>query len=230
MDATMRVGLGTTKRVHTDCRTRWRSWDEPRPGVAHPNTCTTVLALLSAVNAAFLGSQLPLTLRWSQPDGLSAPNRSVVVVTGRQTLTALFSRPVVPLGANNTAAPFTLNTTVPGYGRWVTTYLYRWDPAVPWPPDTQAVLTWNTSLTSFDGVQLNATTIPATVRIASNPPVVMDVSVTSDRASNATGGGWSAARGDGTPVYEVPPDGKIQMTFSYPLSRSMLQVCCLIAS
>ena len=187
------------------------------------NTRITVLLLISAANAAFLGSQLPLTLRWAQPDGLTTSNGSVTV-GGRQTLTALFSRPVVPLGANTTAAPFTLNTTVPGYGRWVTTYLYRWDAAVPWPPDTQAVLTWNTSLTSFDGVRLDATSIPATVRIVSNPPTVADVSVTSERASNATSGGWSAPLNDGTAGYEVPPDAKIQVTFSYPMSRSMLQV------
>lgn len=184
------------------------------------------LTLLSTTHAAFLGTQLPLTLRLAQPEGLA--KGVCTVVSARQTLTALFSRPVVPLGANTTVAPFTLNTSVPVYCRWVTTYLYRCDPALPWPTDVQAVLVWNTSLATFDGVRLNATGIPATVQIASDPPVVVDVLVTSARASNATDGAWSATLSNATLGYEAPPDAKIAITFSYPMSRSMLQVCTVL--
>lgn len=191
------------------------------------HTPRPTVTLLSTAHAAFLDAQLPLTLRWTQPDGLAA--NKTIVVSGRATLTALFSRPVVPLGANTTTVPFTLNTTVPGNGRWVTTYLYRWDPALAWPPDIQATLVWNTSLTSFDGVQLDAAASPASVRITSNPPSVVDVAVTSAMAANATDGGWSAVPTDGA-GYETPPDAKVQVTFSYPMSRSMLQVHRAITS
>jgi hypothetical protein len=56
-----------------------------------------------------------------------------------------------PVGAAQ--VPFTLACGVPGRFRWVTTFIARFDPSIPWPPDLQCALKWNTRLTSYDGAR-----------------------------------------------------------------------------
>ena len=48
-------------------------------------------------------------------------------------------------------APFRLSCPVPGRARWVTTTIYRFDPAVDWPSDLNCELAWNQQLSSYDG-------------------------------------------------------------------------------
>ena len=47
--------------------------------------------------------------------------------------------------------PFTLEPSIPGRFRWVTTAIVRFDPIAQYWPDLDIKLTWNKNLTSFDG-------------------------------------------------------------------------------
>jgi len=50
--------------------------------------------------------------------------------------------------------PFTLSCPVPGRSRWVTTTIFRFDPAIDWPTDLECEFKWNAALKTFDGEQL----------------------------------------------------------------------------
>lgn len=58
----------------------------------------------------------------------------------------------LPLASHGLQVPFTVNCSVPGLFRWVTTNIARWDPTIEWPTDLDCSFEWNTALKSFDGV------------------------------------------------------------------------------
>ncbi|KAF6261957.1 hypothetical protein COO60DRAFT_1458856 [Scenedesmus sp. NREL 46B-D3] len=145
-------------------------------------------------------------------------------------LQAVFSRPVIALGSDwgskvlpANLVPFTLSCGMPGRLRWVTTNIARFDPLVEWPSDLACSFNWNKGLKSFDGAPLVLGSISASVPLATQP-LVMDVaSVVSKAADSATDGLWGALIGlpdDKLP--EVPPDGNITLSFSYPVELSKL--------
>lgn len=102
--------------------------------------------------------ELPLKILATTPAGLLTTARdTVVALEGTQALSFIFSRPLIPFGAdfgNSTAAaaPFLLTPPVDGHFQWVTTYIARFDPATAWQPDLRLNLTWAQNLTTWDGV------------------------------------------------------------------------------
>lgn len=190
---------------------------------------------------AFLGSELPLQPLVTTPSELlaappssSSANATAVTLTGRQAITAVFSRPVIALGSDwggpdpsSPAAglvPFRLTCGVPGRLRWVTTSIARFDPSVEWPPDLDCAFEWSLGLRSWDGLPLALPAgAPAKVPLKTRPLEVTLSGVASEAAANATDGLWSATVGmpdDGLP--EVPPGANVTLEASYPLDLSRL--------
>eukprot|EP01025_Chloroclados_australasicus_P034639 TRINITY_DN3539_c0_g2_i1.p1 TRINITY_DN3539_c0_g2~~TRINITY_DN3539_c0_g2_i1.p1 ORF type:complete len:2104 (+),score=260.43 TRINITY_DN3539_c0_g2_i1:139-6450(+) len=125
--------------------------------------CLATLLAVATVGQAFLDTELPLTLVSTTPsdiDGLSQ-DEDPVRLYDSQTLTAVFSRPIVALGSDfgqeelpADKVPFTLSPNIPGGLYWVTSYIARFDPVGEWPRDLDLTLTWNTELTTYDGIKL----------------------------------------------------------------------------
>ncbi|KAG2447325.1 hypothetical protein HYH02_007655 [Chlamydomonas schloesseri] len=146
-------------------------------------------------------------------------------------------------------APFRLlNCPVPGKARWVTTTIYRFDPDLHWPSDLDCELTWNTRLVSYDGVPLqlelvrdgglppgvgsssssssssSGSPIPASVRLATHPNSMWVGGVSSEHAAALTGGLWDPMTGfPDEALPEMPPDGRLRLSFPYPVNLRMLQ-------
>lgn len=217
-------------------------------------SCVAALAVLliaatspSPAHAAgaFLEEQLPLRPLSTTPSELLPlqPTTSPVTLSGRQALTAVFSRPVIALGADFGSSngqlppeltPFSTTCGIPGRTRWVTTSIARFDPSVEWPPDLRCSFSWNVALKAFDGapLQLNASSssfppisYPPQVPLRTDPLRASLAGVSSALADQATGGLWSAEtglpeQGDGLP--EVPPQANVTLSFSYPVDLRLL--------
>ncbi|KAG2494912.1 hypothetical protein HYH03_006847 [Edaphochlamys debaryana] len=113
---------------------------------------------LLAKPKVFLSKSLPLTVVVTTPVQLATGAASEpVFLSGKDTLTAVFSRPVIALGsdfavpASQQKLAFTLDCPVPGKARWVTTSITRLDPDEDWPTDLDCEFKWSTGLTSYDG-------------------------------------------------------------------------------
>ncbi|WIA22673.1 hypothetical protein OEZ86_009641 [Tetradesmus obliquus] len=208
---------------------------EPRRGTCMllvVSICLLQQVTAAAAQAAFLQEQLPLRVLVTTPTAVSTLSNAsaAVTLTGRQALTAVFSRPVIALGSDwgskelpASLVPFSLSCGMPGRLRWVTTNIARFDPLVEWPSDLACSFDWNKGLKSFDGAPLMLDSMYASVPLATQPLVMDVVSVASAAADNATDGLWSATLGlpdDKLP--EVPPDGNITLSFSYPVELSKL--------
>lgn len=113
----------------------------------------------SLQDAPFM-AELPLYIITTSPSTLllsGDQQQERIVLSQKQTLQVVFSRPVIPLGsdfADEVVRPFTLEPDVEGMFRWVTTYIARFDPKEDWKPDLQIKFKWNTSLASWDGLPL----------------------------------------------------------------------------
>ncbi|GLI68394.1 hypothetical protein VaNZ11_012780 [Volvox africanus] len=183
--------------------------------------CQVALAR-GKVSRVFLQKQLPLSLIVTTPEEL-AGNSGTTQLSGRQPLTAVFSRPVIALGADfgqprvQQKLPFSLSCPVPGRFRWVTTSIARFDPNVDWPTDLDCTLNWVTTLTAYDGAQLVLSGTAPQRSLSSYPLSMTLYDITSDLALNVTDGLWSSFNN------EVPPDGKIIIGFNYPVNLQLLQ-------
>ncbi|PNH06151.1 hypothetical protein TSOC_007503 [Tetrabaena socialis] len=164
--------------------------------------------------ALFLGAKLPLAVITTTPVALSTQDDDGVWVSGRQALTAVFSRPVIALGSDFGGAdatkkvPFRLTCGVAGKLRWVTTSIARFDPDEDWPPDLECSVKWVASLTAWDGARLQLEGVPARRVLRTSSMHMWLNGITSERADNLTDGAWSYNLGssaDKTP--EAPPDG-----------------------
>lgn len=192
-----------------------------------------------AQGAAFLEEQLPLRLLLSQPAALSTGDQAPVNLIAEQPLLAIFSRAVIALGSDASGdalpadkVPFTLTapggasssapSPVPGRGRWVTSYIYRWDPSMSWPTDLNAQLTWNQGLTSYDGVPLQPLNSSAPVVLSTLPLEMLLEGVESEQAAAATNGTWEPVLWEGQEP-EVPPDGVMRLRFNYGVNMSQIQ-------
>ncbi|KAG2494914.1 hypothetical protein HYH03_006849 [Edaphochlamys debaryana] len=198
-------------------------------------------ALLSMPSAAtrsllakpkvFLSKSLPLTVVVTTPVQLATGAASEPVwLSGRDTLTAVFSRPVIALGsdfavpASQQKLAFTLDCPVPGKARWVTTSITRLDPDEDWPTDLDCEFKWNTGLTSYDGAPLKLGDMQLKRRLASGSLFMSIGAVTSERASALTDDLWlSNPWISGQSDWEVPPDGKIQLGFNYTVNVALLK-------
>lgn len=184
------------------------------------------LALLACacipVACAFL-SKLPLEVVTISP----APSRSSDhgaerSLSGRDSITVVFSRAVIALGADFDASPpaFTISPShVPGRFRWVTTAIARFDPSIDWPAELKIEVAPVDGLTTFDGTRLAAHTA---VRFRTPRLRMWLGSVDSPSALNATGGLWdsSTAMVD-REAREVPADGSILLQFSEAVQPSL---------
>ncbi|KAI8474281.1 MAG: hypothetical protein J3K34DRAFT_375003 [Monoraphidium minutum] len=187
--------------------------------------------------AAFLQQALPLEPVVSTPAELLTNETAGITVSGRMSLMAVYSRPVIALGSDFGQAtlpasmvPFTLGCPVPGLGRWVTTTIYRFDASVEWPPDLDCAFKWNTALKTFDGAPLALSSQP-THQLVTAPMTFDVIDVSSKLANEVTGDQWNAYRGmadDNFP--EVPPDGNVTLSFSYPVVLSSLQSALKVTS
>lgn len=141
-----------------------------------------------------------------QPSAAGAQTPQPIPLSGRQAITAVFSRPVVPLGSDFGAAedfggvaPFNLSCNslqpLPGSRRWVTTNIARFTPAIAWPSDLSCTLQWNESLTSWDGGRLELGGAPAAVALATPPLNITLADVTSRLAEQLTDGNWNGSIG-----------------------------------
>eukprot|EP00210_Caulerpa_lentillifera_P001088 g1049.t1 len=179
-------------------------------------------------SGGFLADEIPLEISTSIPSGIL--NERVIPVSGQQALTVVFSRPVIALGSDfgfeqlpSELVPFTLDPAVPGRGRWVTTFIYRFDTEGPFATNLNIVFQWNTNLTTYDGVPL--TLESSDTVILRTPELTMSIeTVSSELADAATDDEWGAFVGTSRDILpEVPPDGIIRLSFNAPVSLAVLQ-------
>uniref|UniRef100_A0A7S3VJT0 Alpha-2-macroglobulin domain-containing protein n=1 Tax=Dunaliella tertiolecta TaxID=3047 RepID=A0A7S3VJT0_DUNTE len=164
---------------------------------------------------------------------LNCAVKDTVPVEGQQALTVVFSRPVIALGADfgkedtyGGKIPFSLSCSkLPGRFRWVTTNIARFDPETSWPTDLDCTFSFNSNLTSFDGVPLELESCASTAKRLTTAPLTMQLTtVISEAASNVTESVWSPTTGmpdDELP--EVPKDARIILGFNNPVNLEMLQ-------
>mmetsp|Transcript_74110 Transcript_74110/g.154582 ORF Transcript_74110/g.154582 Transcript_74110/m.154582 type:complete len:2199 (+) Transcript_74110:100-6696(+) len=182
--------------------------------------------ILLADAGLFLERELPLKVL-STSLGRESDHR----LFHSEALTITFSRPVIALGSDwkdSTAsgigsAPFHFEScenwpsfNVPGKARWTTTSIVRFDPDIKWPTDLCFDLVINETLSTYDGVKLQAGT-SARWRITSQPLEIRLREITSATASDATGGRWSSrlSSGPNAGKHEAPPDAALYLIF-YP--------------
>jgi len=157
----------------------------------------------------------------------------VVHIDGKQALTVTFSHAIIALGEDFGAGalpeslnPFMMSPAVAGTVRWVTTSIARFDPLDEWPPELTVSVAIKPSLRAYgsertlgEGPSGSPTYMLATRELS------MSVSeVISEQAMALTNGSWDAAveplvRG----AYEVPPDGKVVLRFSYKVEHDLLR-------
>ncbi|KAF5837388.1 hypothetical protein DUNSADRAFT_4436 [Dunaliella salina] len=189
------------------------------------------LCLVWASAAAPLLPALKLKPLVTTPSGLLT--KETVPVEAQQALQVVFSRPVIPLGADfgkedayGGKVPFSLSCSkLPGRFRWATTNIARFDPDSSWPTDLDCTFSFNSNLTSFDGVLLELEGNAAGAHRLTTAPLTMQLSgVISEAASNATNSVWSPTEGmpdDALP--EVPEGARIILGFNNPVNLGMLQ-------
>ena len=154
----------------------------------------------------------------------------------------MFSRPVIASGSDfgsdelpEELVPFTFDPAIPGRGRWVRRFTYRFDFAGKLATDLRIKFAWNLNLRTYDGYSLMdwlvacfsdgvCLGVPLSLDSAESVILTTDgltmdiVSVTSALARNATDGRWGPFVGNGEyPPFswrvdrsippEVPPDG-----------------------
>eukprot|EP00210_Caulerpa_lentillifera_P001100 g1061.t1 len=176
----------------------------------------------------FLEDEIPLEISTAIPSGLLRGD--AISVYGQQALTVVFSRPVIALGSDfgfeelpSELVPFTLDPAIPGRGRWVTTFIYRFDTIGSFATDLDIVFRWNVDLRTYDGVLLTLDS-PETATLRT-PGLTMRISgVSSVMALNVTDNNWSAYSVTSRDISpEVPPDGIIRLSFNAPVSLAVLQ-------
>eukprot|EP00897_Mesotaenium_endlicherianum_P001797 jgi/Mesen1/1645/ME000135S00645 len=207
--------------------------------------CLSLVSVcLGREEAGFLEEKLPLKVVSLSPSTRESSNgKNAIQIYGRTSIVVVYNRAVIPLGSDYgeeelpaELTPFTLSVPIPGKQRWVTTYMFRFDPDSEWPTGLEFHLKWNEALTSYDGVQqVDPGQDPCFV----TPQLeIMLGSVSSKTADNLTDGTWQASaypveRG----VLEFPPDGRhafppllpsswgclLQLYFSAGVQLSLIQ-------
>eukprot|EP01025_Chloroclados_australasicus_P025560 TRINITY_DN254_c1_g1_i7.p1 TRINITY_DN254_c1_g1~~TRINITY_DN254_c1_g1_i7.p1 ORF type:complete len:2168 (+),score=332.40 TRINITY_DN254_c1_g1_i7:163-6504(+) len=192
-----------------------------------------IFTWLTSTSEAFLDEQLPLKIDSTTIGETSASGVAAVEVEGSQSITVVFSRPVIALGSDFAQEVIPRNQTpffflpesqkLPGSFRWVTTYIARWDPEGEWAPGLDITLVWNEELTTWDGVGLDLTDRPQQVQLKTPDQDFKIVDVFSEVAKNLTDGEWAPYTTFSKQTPEVPPDGILEIHFKYPINLSMVQ-------
>ncbi|GMH35163.1 hypothetical protein BSKO_03031 [Bryopsis sp. KO-2023] len=185
---------------------------------------------VNSQGGGFLEDELPLTIVVTTPTKLSSERETSLTVRDQQAITVVYSRSVIALGQDfgttilpDDKVPFTLEPSVPGRFRWVTTYIARWDPEGSWPLDSKIKFKLNSKLKTHDGILFNTTGISDSITLTTPSLRMSFAGVKSEAAQNLTDGNWtpnSGIRDDVLP--EVPPDGILQLTFNHDVSISVL--------
>eukprot|EP00210_Caulerpa_lentillifera_P004932 g4706.t1 len=186
-----------------------------------------IFGLTYVATAGFLEDELPLEIVTTTPSTLR--QGKTTTVRDKQTITVVFSRPVIALGADfgeeelpDDLVPFTLEPTVQGKLRWVTTYIARFDSDDDLPYDSEIQLKWNLKLTTYDGVRLTAPAkTQVTLRTPSNSMRIRKI--VSETANVLTDNNWdfdTGLRADILP--EQVKDGVIELAFQVPVDLKVL--------
>lgn len=163
---------------------------------------------------------------------LHEDNSGPLELSGRQSITVVFSRAVIPLGLDLAAdlprryLPFRFSdeARVRGRGRWLATSIFRWDPTGDWPSDLDFQLIWNLNLTSYDGISIDLDGIPNRVELRTPSLRATLIGVGSAEALRLTDEHWDGQIGlDDDRLPEVPPDGSIVIEFSRNVNLRSLQ-------
>eukprot|EP00210_Caulerpa_lentillifera_P001110 g1071.t1 len=144
-------------------------------------------------------------------------------------LHVVLSRPVTALGddpgseASTEYIPFTLQPSVEGTYRWLSSYIVRFEPRREWAADLEVDFEWNLDLETYDGV-------PFTVPGASNSRLTTPtlsltaVNVVSNETNYLTDNYWDAFVGTRRDILpEVPKDGFIELRASSDMKLGALQ-------
>lgn len=107
-------------------------------------------------------TELPLTVLSATPAFLVAPSVEPISIGPDEAVQVVYSRAVVPLGSSPTdpapsQIPFTVSGAPAGRFRWLNSYVASFEPEGSWGTDTTFQFSWNTGLTTFDGVPLQGT-------------------------------------------------------------------------
>ena len=179
---------------------------------------------------------------------LLAPHTPVYSYS-KESVTLVFSRPVIELGSNfgdSTSTTVDVNgvhpllwkcgatapTSVPpvsGRTWWVTTSILRFDPTEPWGNDLECEVFANPLLRSWDGARLIVNSDQRSASFNTSALALTSTSVASEKAAAATDGAWDALLGEET-SYECPSDCKLSISFSHRVDREALQHLCLMTN
>eukprot|EP00850_Spirogloea_muscicola_P002867 SM000011S19045 [mRNA] locus=s11:484818:497597:- [translate_table: standard] len=153
---------------------------------------------------------------------------------GLTPITMTFTKAALALGADHSSSggqqPFHLSEPIAGKFHWVSTSVYRFDPDETWPPDLTVALNLCRNYTSFDGSELDTVGLWDHKLILHTRPLKISVAtVLSTSATNFTGGMWSSQHcyngrhEELSGTHEVPPDGRIVLTFSSAVNIGRVQ-------
>eukprot|EP01025_Chloroclados_australasicus_P018154 TRINITY_DN193_c1_g1_i6.p1 TRINITY_DN193_c1_g1~~TRINITY_DN193_c1_g1_i6.p1 ORF type:complete len:2102 (+),score=278.55 TRINITY_DN193_c1_g1_i6:140-6445(+) len=183
-----------------------------------------VFAIFCVINnyvVAQLFSDLKLEVLYTDPSEIS--ESSSYSVSDSQSLSVVFSRPVVSLGSDfgveslpQDKVPFTIDGGFPYVARWVQSYVYRLDPIGEYPKDLTTRLVWNKNLTTWDGVKFDAGNLDF-VTLTTQSIEMFKGDITSEAALVATDGRWPST-GE-----ELLPGGKMELTFDSVVSIPMMK-------
>eukprot|EP01023_Acetabularia_acetabulum_P050786 TRINITY_DN5527_c0_g1_i3.p1 TRINITY_DN5527_c0_g1~~TRINITY_DN5527_c0_g1_i3.p1 ORF type:complete len:2117 (+),score=423.13 TRINITY_DN5527_c0_g1_i3:248-6598(+) len=197
-------------------------------GVTPMMRCLFLLGIIISLAQGFLEDELPLELVSASPFDINVieSRTGFGELSGSDSLQAVFSRPVVALGSDFgqealplDKVPFTLSQDIPGRLYWVTSYIARFDlEGNEWPFDLDLTLTWNTELTTYDGVKVKWSddqNLSVQLRTSSMYAYCWDDNVQSLLGLYVTNGRWSGA--------ELLPDAKVRWSFGGDVSLPLVQ-------
>jgi hypothetical protein len=104
---------------------------------------------------------LPLSIVSATPSFLITPSAEPVFVDSYESIQIVFSRAVLPIGANgenppSNHTPFTMSGSGQGTFRWLSSYVAEYGPEKEWLTDVSMKLSWNRDLITWDGAKLSS--------------------------------------------------------------------------
>ncbi|GJP83852.1 hypothetical protein CLOP_g13954 [Closterium sp. NIES-67] len=108
---------------------------------------------------------------------------------------------------------------IAGRARWVTSFVFRFDPLETWPSDLSCSLTWNANFTAFDGTSWDAASPPPALTVLTKP-LTMSLSIVFSPMTYTATGSWSA-QSSSFPS-EAPPDAQLLLSFSALVDINLL--------
>ncbi|CAI7797899.1 unnamed protein product [Closterium sp. NIES-53] len=120
--------------------------------------------------------------------------------------------------------PFSLGCkgvdSVTGRARWVTSFVFRFDPLEEWPSDLTCSLTWNANFSAFDGTSWDEAPPPPALQLLTDP-LSMSLNIVFSPMTYAATGSWSTQTSSNSPT-EAPPDAQLLLSFSSLVDINLL--------